>query len=303
MEIRQLQYFIEVCEDKSFSKCSARLDITQQALSQSIKHLEKELGARLFIRTSQGLKLTAVGQNIIEDVRSFIADYNILFLHMQTAAHLQRGSINLGIPSGIIAYFIPTYLHDFQRYYPDIQINIVEVDDLDCEKQVLGGILDIGCTIAPVSSSKLTFIPFVRKNSLLMVHKDNPLAKRKELRFKDLKGEKFVLVDKIFKRYHTALAKCRAAGFEPEVIYTSSQIEVLAGLIQKNLGITILMENLAMQYSQPPIVTVPIAESENYKWEAGFIFRNDIVQKPLITTLIDFVKSRESLYRVRGMIK
>ena len=295
MEIRQLLHFIQICDDLSISKAASRFNITQQALSKSIKTLEDELDIKLFIRNKRGIQLTHLARSMQDGVRGLVNRYHYLLEHMQTCANLQKGTIFMGIPPGIVAYFVPQYVVSFKKIYPDILLTILEEADLICESKLVSGFLDMACGIAPIKSKELEFLPFVTMKSYLLVHKENPLSQKTSVRFRDLKKENFVLVGPEFTRHHTEISKCRNAGFEPNIVYMSSLIEVRAAFVQKNLGIAFMPESLAMNYRKGPIVTVPVDDSEDFDWTAGLMYRKNGYCKPIVNTLIEYVRSGKLL--------
>ena len=77
MEFLNLYYFLQLCEEKNYSSAAGKLYITQQALSKSIKALEKELGAALFTKTPQGIRLTAYGEEVYPICKDMIQHFEV----------------------------------------------------------------------------------------------------------------------------------------------------------------------------------------------------------------------------------
>ena len=290
MEIRQLKYFLQVCKDKSFTKAARHLYITQQALSQSVKKLECELGISLFDRSKNGIELTNVSELILDDIDSFINHYDMLYDKIRSKSKIPQGNINIGVPPGIISYFATQFLMPFHYIYPDINLNIVEVPDLICENNIIDGTFDIACTIYPVTNNDLIFIPIIRKKSILMVHKDNPLSKKKTIRFKDLSNEKIVTFEEHFKRYHTTVEKCLNAGFTPNIIYKTTMIDVIESFVSKNLAVACLVEDFAKVHEKDTIKLIPIDPSEEFDWIAGLIFKDNEHIQNTVKIFVNYMK-------------
>jgi DNA-binding transcriptional LysR family regulator len=291
MEMRQLKYFLQISKDKSFSKAANKLFITQQALSQSIKKLECELGISLFERSKNGVELTEISKLIVVDIDDFVKRYDMLYDIIRTKANIEKGSITVGVPPGIVYYFIPNILMPFRHAYPDIQINVVEVPDIICEQKVLEGIFDIGCSVGPDVSEDLVFIPSIKRSSFLLVHKDNPLSEKEFINFEDLKDEPIVTFEEHFKRYHSFIRRCNMAGFQPHILYQSTMLDVLAGLVGENRAVSCFMSDFAHQYAKDPIRLVPFAGLDEYEWVAGFIIKRNLTSNRAVNIFLDFLKN------------
>jgi DNA-binding transcriptional LysR family regulator len=292
VEIRQLIYFLQICKDKSFSKASGNLYITQQALSHSVKNLEDELGISLFNRNKHGIELTEIGAYIEEQSRPIIAEFERICLSITDQSNFQKGSISIAVTAGVDFFLIPQVLLGFQEKYMDIQFDIKECNDSECERMVEEEIVPIACSVAPIRSAKLHYIPFIRHDSVLLVNKSNVLASKTTVYFTDLKNEKFSFVSKNFNRYWYFIEQCHKNHFEPNIIYTSSLLDPIVSMVEKNLAVTPLSSELAKRFISNNIQIVPFDPKEEFFWEAGFIYKNNYHLDHVIKLFIDYTLSR-----------
>ncbi len=101
MELRQLRYFLGVCEAGSFLKASARLHVAQPALGQQVAALEEELGVRLLLRSSKGVTSTSAGKTFLEHANLVLADVERASLAVREAGSVPSGSVAIGLATTV----------------------------------------------------------------------------------------------------------------------------------------------------------------------------------------------------------
>lgn len=142
MEIRQLRYFMQVCESGSLLKASEVLFISRQALSKSLSLLEKELGAALFYRTPKGMIPTQFGQELLEDSRPILAEWDQLNLKLEESATRHKGKIRLGLSGGLIYFGSKKIWEYFKELHPHTEIEPYEHGYIEGLKCLKAGTLD-----------------------------------------------------------------------------------------------------------------------------------------------------------------
>ena len=144
MTIRQLEVFLAVAREGSFSVAARRIHLSQPTLSEHVAELEKELGAKLFVRTGRGIGLTEPGR-IFEAYASravmTIADAGRA---MQELGGLQRGSLVVGASTTPGTYLLPGVIARFRAMYPGIVFRLELGNSRDIEERVQGNELDLG---------------------------------------------------------------------------------------------------------------------------------------------------------------
>ena len=128
MNIDQLKYFADLAKTNSITNTAKRMFISQQALSESIKRLENELGCTLVNRSKTGVEFTDDGKLILDYAQK------ILDLHTEMEHHLQakynnnilRGKLSIGVGPTVSNVFLPKLMLKMHRQYPDIKLHIVE---------------------------------------------------------------------------------------------------------------------------------------------------------------------------------
>lgn len=289
MDIKQLTYFIQIATDQSYSVAAKKLYISQPALSKVVKNLEQELGVKLFYFSGRKTKLTDDGSLLFEKSKKLVEDFNEILSMGGNNSMMETGHVAMGIPPILGSCFLVDAVMAFQKLYPNIDINLVEKGAHILQQEVFLGLLDIGCVLAPVYSDQFDIASLVDDESVLLVHRDHPLAERKSVTLDELKEERFVIFNEDFTLYHKILSGCRDAGFEPNIAVTSSQWDFLVELVSQNYGISILPRPILMKYHQPNIRMIRIEHGGIAGWNIVIISRKDRYMSSACHRFIDYL--------------
>lgn len=285
MEIRQLKYFVKLCEDMNFSKAASNLYMTQQALSQSIKNLENELGVALFIRNKNGVELTETAVYMLTEAKKFLEEYDAMVNNIQNFSMAMKGTITMSIPPGALHQIVPVIMKQFRETYPEIDFVISEMADFECEESVFSGKYDVGVSVAPVDESKFEFFPLINEDAFLLVNRKNRLAANDTIKFSDLKNEKMLVMDKTFKWHEHILSRCE----DVSVAYSSRHPSTLAELVNQNLGVTILIPYEIKKNISNDTIAIPIDPEEKFRYTAGLILKKGCVTKHIVKVLVKYI--------------
>ena len=125
MELRQIRYALSVAKERSFTRASKRLNISQSAVSTQIKLLESEVGFPLFRRGTRGIELTELGRTFLHEAERMVG----YLLNLAETARRLRGdgyeTLNLGMVSGAAQTFVPRIFHDFLNTIADVKLRLV----------------------------------------------------------------------------------------------------------------------------------------------------------------------------------
>ncbi|MFD4819855.1 LysR family transcriptional regulator [Peribacillus butanolivorans] len=270
MDIRHLTYFIEVAKNKSFTKASEALHLSQSTLSKVVKSLEEELNIELIDRSARQIELTEAGEIVLAEGEMIMESLNDLSIHLYDLMNLKKGKIKIGIPPIIGFLFFPKIIKKFNTLYPDIKIKLFEDGANKVKHEVRDGVLDLGVVILPVDGEEFDVVPFVYEELALFVHITHPLAQREKVEMKELQNETFILFKKDFALHDLIIKECLKAGFRPEIAYESTEWEFISGMIEENLGVSIFPRPIAKKVDQDLIKAIPIV-NPSFPWKLGFI--------------------------------
>ncbi|WP_245984834.1 LysR family transcriptional regulator [Biomaibacter acetigenes] len=245
MDITSLKYFVKICQNNSFTKTAKELFITQQALSRRISKLEKEIGAPLFNRNSRGVDLTELGRYILPRAEALVRAYDDLIADINSKIEREKARIRIGFAPGTLQILGVKAIIEFEQKHGDINIDIAEFSDVDCESNVLNGNLDLALTVKPKDVNGFKYYHLIRERLVAIINKKNPLAHRDSVKFEDLKNERFILLTDTFRIQPVILEHFYKAGVVPNVYFKSSHdLKVAYDFVALNKGISFLWISL-----------------------------------------------------------
>ncbi|PQZ26947.1 LysR family transcriptional regulator [Ochrobactrum vermis] len=244
MNLRQLEYFIAVAEEKNFSRAAERLHMSQPPLSQQIKLLEDRLGVRLFDRSRQGAKLTLAGEMLLLRARVIVSDCDSTERIVRRAAEGLEGYIRIGIINSLLHGILPAALHRFRELKPNIEWSLHELLPDKQEQALLNGDIDIGFSCNRTSYGELkSFLAFPQQ-LVAALPLSHALASRTAIGISDLNSEDLIMLDARSPFIREILTTCRKSGICARIVHTSTDPTVVLSLVGAGLGMSILPANM-----------------------------------------------------------
>ncbi|MFJ2770593.1 LysR family transcriptional regulator [Streptomyces sp. NPDC087300] len=242
MDLQQMRYVVAVAETGGFTRAAERCHVVQSALSHQVARLEKELGARLFERTSRRVRLTAAGEAFLPAARQALDAAERARAEVAAASGQIRGRLTVGAIPTVTAVDLPAVLGDFRLRYPQVRISLRAGASERLVEQVRDGTLDAAFLGVPPG-----FRPQGVRNRELahgqhvaVLAPGHPLAARDEVDLGALADELFVdFADGSAARAQSDAAFA-AAGLRREVAFEVSGVELMARMVRNGLGIALL---------------------------------------------------------------
>ncbi|MEK3900420.1 MULTISPECIES: cidABC operon transcriptional activator CidR [unclassified Paenibacillus] len=274
MDIRQLEYFVQAARLNSFSRAAESLYITQPTISKMIRNLETELGADLFYREGRSIRLTDAGELLLIKAQNIVESFASLSAELDSLRNLKQGHIRIGLPPMVGASFFPAVIGEFHRKYPEVTIRLHEDGAKKVEDDVESGLLDIGAIVLPVDQARFHSFTFVEERLELLVPAGHRLDAAQQVPLKELAEEEFVLFREDFALHDRIISECVKAGFQPKVVYESSQWDLISRMVAAGMGIALLPETICRDIDRTRIAVIPLTEPV-IPWQLGMIWRKD----------------------------
>jgi DNA-binding transcriptional LysR family regulator len=287
LELRQLQLFLEVAKHKSMTKAAESMHLSQPALSKSIRALEDELGMMLIIRTNKTSDLTDAGRIVLEYSQKMASVLTEMKTTLNDITNLSRGQIDIGLPPIIGSLFFPRVIAKFHHAFPNIELNITEYGGARVVRSVEEGEFELGVAVLPIDEQQFDVYPIVEEEMKLLVYKDHHLATRKVVDIKELKEEEFIFYHEEFALNQIMRNQFIAAGFEPKILFQSSQWDLMTEMVAANLGITILPRSISNRAFNPDLRIIDL--KEDILWRLAVITKQGRYISNAGRTFIDFI--------------
>ncbi len=259
MELRQLKYALQIAKDLNFSRAAEKLHIAQPSLSQQLSKLEKELGVLLFERSTNSVELTYAGAVFMERAQEIVDMSEMLVREMNDISQMRKGKLIVGSLPITGSHILPLVLPVFQSRFPEIEIQLIEETTANLEALTANGETDICLLSLPVEESSLTYETIIEEEICLAVPPMHPIAldseqKNGRIAIMELRDEPFIVLKKGQGFRQITVDLCREAGFEPRIVFESSNIETVQSLVAAGMGIAFVpqMVTRAQGYASSP---------------------------------------------------
>lgn len=241
--------FYYVGQMNSISKAAEELNISQPAVSQSIKQLEKMVGAKLFVRTPKGVRFTSEGEVLYSYVKR---GYEYIILgenKVKEMLNLQHGEIRIGASDMTLQFYLLPILEKFHELYPKIKVTVTNAPTPETVKRLLEGKIDFGVVSSPIAVKSGITVKPVREIEDIFVagSKFTELSKR-VLEYKELEGMPFICLESntSTRKYIDEFLLDRGVVLNPEFELATSDIIVQFAI--RNLGIASVVRDFASKY-------------------------------------------------------
>ncbi|MFD0694675.1 LysR family transcriptional regulator [Paenibacillus sp. GCM10027628] len=274
MDIRQLQYIQEIVRLNSFTKAAEMLHITQPSISKAIKHLENELHTELFIREGKHFRLTDAGEAIMRHAGPILQLFDSLQSELNDLTYLNQGSIRIGLPPMAGSSFFPGVIKKFQDRYQGIAIKMVEDGAKKIEESLVEGTLDVGVVLAPIDAAVFDSFPLIEDRLKVILPLSHRLAKEEQINLAKLAEERFILFNSDFALHGRIINECRAVGFDPLIVFESSQWDFIGEMVGAELGIAMLPETICRSLRAEKVAAIPLV-NPIIPWQLVMVWKRE----------------------------
>ncbi|GII76440.1 LysR family transcriptional regulator [Sphaerisporangium rufum] len=259
--MRQLEYFVAVAEERSFTRAAARLHVSQPGISAQIRRLERELGQELLDRSARGTGLTKVGAAVLPYARAALEAAAGARLAVDEMTGLLRGQVAIGTIPSCPALDLPGLLAGFHKAHPAVEVTLREATSAALVDDLRAGLLDLAfAALTPATPAGLSTHDVTDERVVAAVAPDGPLAGVTTITVAGLRDQALISLPPGTGLRWCLEEACAAAGFRPRVAFEAGDPEMVARLAGQGLGVAVLPESVAAAHAgelRPIVVTGP----------------------------------------------
>ncbi len=267
MELRHLQHFVAVAEDQHFTRAAERLLVSQSGLSASIRALERELRAPLFVRTTRRVTLTEAGRALLGEAERILAQVRSAHEAVAAVQGVLRGTLSLGAEQCIAGVPVAGLLAGFRRRHPDVEIRLRQAGSGELAEEVAAGRLDLAFGYrTQADTDQLRSVSLAGEPMTVLCHPDHRLAAHGAvLTPRDLADEVFVDFHPDWGPRRVTDAVFAAAGVRRTVPLEVNDVHGLLDLIDENLGIAVVPRHFRRK--RAALTSLPLKDTGETQYE------------------------------------
>ncbi len=240
MDLGQLETFLVVAREKSFSRAAERLYRTQPAVSLALKRLEEELGETLLDRTTKGGTLTDAGATLLPLAQRMLDLRKQIIDTFGSLKGLQQGRLNIGANDSVSEFLLPGVLLAYQQAHPAIRIQAYRQSSERIPAEVLERRLDVGFVSYDPMHPELVNEVILRDHMVLVVPPGHRLARRKEISLEALGRETFVAHNAITPTRNAIVDLFARCGTPLRITMELGSITTIQEFVALGAGVAIL---------------------------------------------------------------
>ncbi|MET1054558.1 MAG: LysR substrate-binding domain-containing protein [Pedobacter sp.] len=276
MEVRQLNYFIKAAELLHFTDAAAASFVTQSTLSQQIKQLEGELGTPLFDRIGKQVRLTEAGTVFLIHAQKIILDIKKSKQALFEYANMMNGQLNIGVTYSFSSLILPA-LTPFSEKYPGITVHVESGAAGQLENKLRMADLDIILAFhEQTDGDGLEMQPLFSSRVMMVVSKNNPLAKLSKISLKDLAKTDLILQGSGFSSRDMLTEIFKKNRISPNIKLEMNDVHSLLSMVEAGNWVTIINEKAISTWDG--LIAIPISGKELYR-QASILWQQGVYRK------------------------
>ncbi|KDC69531.1 LysR substrate-binding domain protein [Bordetella bronchiseptica MBORD632] len=291
--LRQLRAFSLVNHLGSFGKAAEALSMTQGALSHLVQELERQIGFKLFDRTTRRLALTPEGRTYLTHAEQVLIEVHRLHDAADDLVQRKNKQFRLGATGALIASRMPAWLLEFSRLHPDVRIDLKDVNPDVLPVQMAEGTVDLGIgpirhRMPPAVACQYLFSSPI----MLVVAQHHPFARRRAVTWEDVSRQTLVL------SHRSSLEQLHAdtgRDFSRMPVIELSQLHSILSVVESGDGVTIFAEYALKYLRIHKVVAIPVVEPE-VMIRVGLYTNRGVTLSEAARSFHDFIATNHRLY-------
>jgi len=287
MQIENFKIFADLVETKSFSKSAKLNSITQSAVSQQARAMERHFKALLVDRSQKQFQLTREGQKVYESAKDVLHAYDTLLSELQDMKKVVSGTIRISTIYSIGLHELPPYIKKFLHDFPSVNVRVEYRRSNLVYEDILHNCVDFGLVAFPAKVRQIDMIPFRNDHLIVICHPQHALAKRGEVGVADLAGQKFIGFDPDIPTRKAVDLIFKENGLEIEPVMEFDNIETVKRAVEIDHGIAIVPQATVMQEARQGTLAVLGFKGAGFTRPLAILHRKGRVFTPAMKKFIE----------------
>ncbi len=248
ISLKQIRYFVSTAESGQVSQAAVALSISQSAITTAIKELEADVGARLFMRSQQGMELTAAGKELLFHAYEVLSKIDEMTGISVPGSDLQD-TLSVAASYTVIGYYLPHHLERLRRNFPRLDIQLFELNREAIEEGLLANRYDIAVMLtANTNNPDLSTETHLSSRRRLWVPARHRLLTLGAVGLREVSEEPYIMLT-VDEAAHTSLKYWSKTPYRPSVQLRTSSVEAVRSLVANGQGVAILSDMVHRPWS------------------------------------------------------
>jgi DNA-binding transcriptional LysR family regulator len=286
--LKHLQLIVSVADHGSITAAAQACNVSQPALSVTIKEYEAALGFPIFFRNrSKGVALTPSGRRLVQLSRTLLEDAQAFQVRASGLTQTLAGSLEISCYTPLTPHVFPPVYQRLNQIHSNIELNLLEGDALEIFTHLRTGMADVAFTYDMYLDEGIQFEPFAQIVPQVALRVDDPLAGRASIRIRDLAERRMVVLD--LPAVETFIRGfLRARGTDPQIAFRVKSPQMMCSLVQAGLGFAIffIAPPDVVRNDNSELVFIPL-EQGSVSLNIGAAIPADVPQTALVSAFMD----------------
>jgi DNA-binding transcriptional LysR family regulator len=287
MQIENFKIFADLVETKSFSKSAKLNGITQSAVSQQARAMERHFKTLLIDRSQKQFQLTREGQRVYESAKEMLHAYDKLLSELQEMKKVISGTIRISTIYSIGLHELPPYIKKFLHDYPSVNVRVEYRRSNLVYEDILHNSVDFGLVAFPVKTRQIEMLPFREDHLVLITHPNHALAKKGDIELADLDGQKFIGFDPDIPTRKAVDQIFRENKLEIEPVMEFDNIETVKRAVEIDHGVAIVPYATVVQEASQGSLAAVQFKGKDFTRPLAILHRKGRVLTPAMKKFIE----------------
>jgi len=289
MELRQLEFFVAVAEERHFTRAAQRMLVSQSGLSASVRALERELGSPLFVRTTRSVELTGAGSALLVEATRTLAGARAAREAVAAVQGLLRGSLSVGVEQ-CVTVDVGALLARLRAQHSNVEVRLRQAGSAALVEDVAGGRLDVAFVALPGPPPEgVRLLPLTSEPMVLLCGPGHRLADAAQVEWAQLADETFVDFHPDWGSRRLADRAFAAVRTPRRVALEVNDVHTLIDLVRHGLGIAVVPRPIARKEQAAALCTVPLAGPPEQHWEVSVALPDGDRPSPAARELLSYL--------------
>jgi len=287
MQIENFKIFADLVETKSFSKAAKLNNITQSAVSQQARAMERHFKTLLIDRSQKQFQLTREGLRVYESAKELLHAYDKLLSELQEMKKVISGTIRISTIYSIGLHELPPYIKKFLHDYPSVNVRVEYRRSNLVYEDILHNSVDFGLVAFPAKMRQVEILPFRNDRLVLITHPNHVLSKRTEIELRELQGHKFIGFDPDIPTRKAIDHIFRENKLDIEPVMEFDNIETVKRAVEIDHGIAIVPQATVTQESKQGTLAIVPIKGKDFARPLAILHRKGRVLTPAMKKFVE----------------